>query len=488
MAIYHCHASIVQRSMGYSAVAAAAYAAGQNLYDVRAGKEQPYGRKQGVILSQIIAPENAPEWAYKRHELWNRAELAEKRVDAQTARTFVLALPHEFTDEQNADLVFKYAREVLVSEGMIVDIGMHRADRRGDQRNDHAHLVVTMRELDGDQFARKKQREWNKTEKLEYWREQWAVYQNDALEEAGFDARVDHRTLEEQGIDREPTKHIGREATSMERRGEKSELGDINREITEEHEPDDIEATEHERYIADLVNELAAAEAEYAEELAKEFAISEEEALSAEEIENPSFPADQDEEEPPPSAPPAAREPELPQEPAPGESIFDSEISKMFERELREKGYIGEPFSDREEELEEEFEEPEYLYDQETEPEPDYPPLTFTQPQSGETIFDSPISKMFERQIREYGEIQEYGLGKHWYDRTVAFWQDLYSDAATFVKDTWQKYVSDRRNRDKSSDREGGLLDDTVDRAKSFWQKYRGRDDDPGRDDFEPDR
>src|SRR5205823_1678312 len=133
------------------------------------------------------------------------------------------------------------------------------------------------------------------------------------------------------------------------------------------------DATERKRYVDDLVNELAAAEAEYAGELAKEFT----------------------------------------EEAEPEESIFDSEISKRFEQELREKGYIGEPVSDFDD-LEEELAEPEYLYDWSEEPEPEYPPFTFTHMQPEESIFDSPLSKRFEREIREYGEVQEYGLGKHW--------------------------------------------------------------------------
>ena len=183
-----------------------------DLYDERAEKLQAYGRKRGVFHSEIVAPENAPEWVYNRQELWNRAERAEKRVDAQPARMFVLALPCELTDEQNIELVTTYARDVLASEGMVIDVGFHRAHEVGDQRNAHAHLVMTMRELDGDDFAARKNREWNRKDTLEYWREEWANYQNDALEEVGFDARVDHRTLEAQGIDRKSTIHMGKDA------------------------------------------------------------------------------------------------------------------------------------------------------------------------------------------------------------------------------------------------------------------------------------
>src|SRR5262249_21827597 len=117
MAIYHLHASVVHRSLGHSAVAAAAYAAGKELYNARAEKMETYGRKHGVFYTEIIAPDKAPEWVYERQQLWNRAERAEKRIDAQTARVFVLALPHEFNDEQKIALVNDYVRGVLVSKG-----------------------------------------------------------------------------------------------------------------------------------------------------------------------------------------------------------------------------------------------------------------------------------------------------------------------------------------------------------------------------------
>jgi hypothetical protein len=259
MAIYYLDADVVRRSLGHSSVAASAYAAGMDLYDERADQLQAYGRKRGVFHTEIVAPENAPDWVYDRQALWNRAERAEKRVDAQPARMFVLALPHELTDEQKIELVTAYARDVLTSEGMVVDMGFHRSHEKGDQRNDHAHLVVTMRELDGDGFAAKKNRDWNRKETLEYWREAWADYQNDALEDAGFDARVDHRTLEEQGIDRESTIHMGKEATEMEREGIATDLGDKNREITERNQTLEERLQDQAAIAAESARDLALA-------------------------------------------------------------------------------------------------------------------------------------------------------------------------------------------------------------------------------------
>jgi hypothetical protein len=364
MAIYHLHADVVRRSRGHSAVAASAYAAGANLYDERAHKTQAYGRKRGVFHAEIIAPENAPEWVFDRKELWNRAELAEKRVDAQTARVFVLALPHELTDEQNIDLVRNYAQEMFVSGGMVVDIGLHRADKNGDQRNDHAHLVVTMRELDGDGFAGTKNREWNRKEKLEYWRGQWAVYQNNALEEAGFDIRVDHRTLLAQGIDREATVHLGKDATFIERHGGETELGNINREI---------EAHNHK--LDELVSELAVLDAEITQELDNAFL------------------------------------PDVPELEAMGPEPEEMEPEEM---------------------------------------EPLLPAVSWAeQKQQAQSPFTSEVTQEFTNQLRSGGEIHESGLGKNWWDRTLAGFESVYYNVRETVKEYWRRYVVDRfRDRD----------------------------------------
>jgi len=251
MAIYHFEVAPVQRSKGHSAVARAANRSGTRLHDWQTGKAHDYRRRQDVVMVKIIAPDSAPEWADDREKLWNHAELAEKRWNSQPAREIRLGLPYELTDRQRAALVLGYVRDVFVSLGMVADIGIYRPGDDGDGRNHHANILLTMRELDGEQFYRKKQREWSKIQKLIYWREQWAEYQNRALEAAGSDARVDHRSLEAQGIDRETTKHMGMAAMAMERKGKQTQLGDRNREIVEQNRT-------HEA----LVNELAAVEAE----------------------------------------------------------------------------------------------------------------------------------------------------------------------------------------------------------------------------------
>jgi hypothetical protein len=231
VASYHLSAAPIKRSAGRSVVAAAAYRAADVLHD---GYElHDYRRKSGVFETAILGPDNAPEWAFDRERLWNAVEGAEKRGDAQLAREVRLALPCELTDEQRADLVFNYCRDVFVKDGMIADVSIHRPDRHGDQRNHHAHVLLTMREIDGDGFAATKQRAWNRKEALQEWREKWEVYSNRALEAAGSENRVDHRSFRDRGLEYEGTVHLGPKQSGMERRGVPSQAGDYNRHVEE---------------------------------------------------------------------------------------------------------------------------------------------------------------------------------------------------------------------------------------------------------------
>lgn len=227
MADYRFSASVISRSTGRSAVAAAAYRSGQQLQDQRYGESHDYTRKGGVLYTEIMAPERTPAWMLERETLWNGVEAAEKRKDAQLAREVQLSLPHELTDRQRIELVRQFVAEQFVSRGMIADVAVHAPHRQGDQRNHHAHVMLTMRELTGEGFG-KKARNWNDKANVERWREEWAHLQNRTFERLGIDARVDHRTLEAQGIDREAQQHEGPNVTAMRRRDEPSRIADEN--------------------------------------------------------------------------------------------------------------------------------------------------------------------------------------------------------------------------------------------------------------------
>ena len=194
MAIYHLRATMISRSQGRSATAAIAYRVAERIEDRRTGLTFDYAARGGVDHTEILAPDHAPDWVRDRSELWNRVEESETRKNSQVAREVRVALPAELTHAARVELVRDFAQEQFVDRGMIADIALHAPGRDGDDRNHHAHILLTTREIGSDGFTTKN-RDWNKVEVLEGWREAWARDSNAALERAGIEDRVDHRTL-----------------------------------------------------------------------------------------------------------------------------------------------------------------------------------------------------------------------------------------------------------------------------------------------------
>jgi len=223
MAIYHFSVKIVSRGKGQSAVAKAAYNSRERMTDERTGETHDYRRKGGIAFEGIFAPEDAPDWVHDRAELYNEIERAEKRKDAQLLREVEIGLPHELTEEQREGLVKDFVREQFVRKGMVADVAIHEPDREGDERNHHAHILLTMREIGPDGFG-DKVREWNGKEQLEEWREAWERTANRYLGRFGHEERIDHRSLEEQGVMRAPTQHQGPDIRQIEARGLLSEV------------------------------------------------------------------------------------------------------------------------------------------------------------------------------------------------------------------------------------------------------------------------
>jgi len=253
MAIYHLHVGIVKRSSGRSAVAAAAYRAADKLHSDHDGMTHDYSeksnavnaaayrsgeslqneqektthdytRKRGVVHTEIMLPENAPREFKDRATLWNAVEKSEKRKDAQTARDIDIALPVELDRQEQISLVREYVKENFVDKGMCADFAIHD---KGDG-NPHTHILLTTRHVTARGFG-KKNREWNKTSQLREWRESWANSCNERLRE--HQKRIDHRALKAQGIDREPTIHVGVSAKHMKHKGYAHERAEINRGI-----------------------------------------------------------------------------------------------------------------------------------------------------------------------------------------------------------------------------------------------------------------
>jgi len=254
IAIYHCSIKIISRGKGRSAVAAA-YRAGEKLTNEFDGEIHDYTHKCGVVHTEILLPDHAPDAFSDRAVLWNAVEKIEKAKNAQLAREIELVLPVELTQEQNISLVREYIDQHFVAAGMCADICIHD---KGDG-NPYAHIMLTMRPIEqGGAWGAKQKKEyildpqgkkiydrkkrqykcksipatnWNEQTKAEEWRVAWAQLCNRALEQYGHAERIDHSSYERQGIGQIPTVHLGVAASAMEKRGIRTERGDLNREI-----------------------------------------------------------------------------------------------------------------------------------------------------------------------------------------------------------------------------------------------------------------
>jgi hypothetical protein len=267
MAIYHLSVSNVSRASGSRATATLSYITGKRVHDERRGETYDYGRKERVLRVGTLLPEGAPAEFADPAVLFNAVELHETGRTARPAKKIVVALPREFTPRQRVQALEEYIRENLNADGYAATYAIHE-DREGN--NPHAHILVANRQIDPATggWARLKQRmeyvldergervplidpetgrqktdkrgrrQWKRTSvslnpldrkaKLKALRESWAKTCNARLDET---ARIDHRSLEDQGSDLEPTIHEGYAARAIERAGGVSERCEANREI-----------------------------------------------------------------------------------------------------------------------------------------------------------------------------------------------------------------------------------------------------------------
>ncbi len=229
MAIFTAQLQTIRRAQGRSVVAAAAYRSGDRLHDERLEMDFDFGAKGGIVHTEILAPDNAPTAFKDREALWNAAEAADKRKDSVPAQELLLALPHELDATGRRELVLEFVAESLVKRGMIADIAIHEPGKEGDQRNHHAHVMMTTRTVDQDGFG-KKDLSWNHKQFVVDLRREWAEVQNRHLERRlGKDApRVTEKSFAERGIEHQAGVHLGPEQTAMTRRGEYPERSAVN--------------------------------------------------------------------------------------------------------------------------------------------------------------------------------------------------------------------------------------------------------------------
>jgi len=208
MAIYHFSAKVISRANGSSAVASAAYRSASELPDQRLGRSHDFSNKTGVIHSEVMLPQGAPEHLSDRTTLWNEVEAGEKRKDAQLAREVEFSIPREMNEKQGIALARDFVKEQFVKRGMVADLNVHWDRVKDGSPKPHAHVMLSMRDVRPDGFGQKN-RDWNAPALLKEWREAWAAHVNERMAELGMDARIDHRSYKAQGIELEPQHKIG---------------------------------------------------------------------------------------------------------------------------------------------------------------------------------------------------------------------------------------------------------------------------------------
>ena len=239
MAIFIASTKSISRGKGQSAVASASYRAGCELEDKRYGKTHDYSKKHGVMSADIILPTAlaAANAEISRSELWNKAEAAEKRVDARVAREWLVNLPYELSEQDRKELAHQFAQTLADRYGTIADCAIHEPtqkeiDRGADPRNFHAHILFTTRtaELDGNheiiltdkasiELSDNKRRSLGMarvSHEIKDVRQIWEQIANEKLAEHDHKL-IDSRSYAAQGIDIEPQLKMGSVATKLER-------------------------------------------------------------------------------------------------------------------------------------------------------------------------------------------------------------------------------------------------------------------------------
>ena len=247
MAIYHLSTKPISRSSGRSAVASIAYRAGIAITDERLGKTYDYTKRHGVLWTGLATPNDVK---IDRNELWNLAEKSENRSNSRTAREIVINIPHELMQGDQGTgsmLAHEFASQLSKKYQVAVDVAVHAPDKQGDNRNFHAHLLLTTRKLEQDRHGNikltdKSQLEMSNTQlkqagllsnqdELKEIRKAWADLTNEYLAEHGIDERIDHRSHKDRGLATLPTVKMGWLATELERKGIRTDVGDKNRNI-----------------------------------------------------------------------------------------------------------------------------------------------------------------------------------------------------------------------------------------------------------------
>ncbi|HGC8433894.1 TPA: MobQ family relaxase [Streptococcus agalactiae] len=254
----HTHVDIVSRSKGHSVLAKAAYNARDKLQDEYYGKTHDYSKKTDLVFSKIFLPEHIPKEFSNREYLWNEVEKIEKSKNSQLARNLLFELPRELNEQDRIKLISEFIEENFTSKGMIADCNIHNPPASDNEEQPHAHILLTLREMDSEGKWKPKCRkeyildengekiklksgnyksrkvnlnDWNEPDKAKEWRENFSKKANEYLARNNIQKRIDPRTFEEQGREELPQIHLGTSSYQMEKKGIQTERGNQNRKI-----------------------------------------------------------------------------------------------------------------------------------------------------------------------------------------------------------------------------------------------------------------
>lgn len=254
----HTHVDIVTRSKGASVIAKAAYNARDKLQDEYYGKTHDYSKKTDLVFSKIFLPEHIPKEFSNREYLWNEVEKIEKSKNSQLARNLLFELPRELNEQNRIKLISEFIEENFTSKGMIADCNIHNPMASDHEEQPHAHILLTLREMDSEGKWKPKCRkeyildengekiklksgnyksrkvnlnDWNEPDKAKEWRENFSKKANEYLARNNIAKRIDPRTFEEQGREELPQIHLGTSSYQMEKKGIQTERGNQNRKI-----------------------------------------------------------------------------------------------------------------------------------------------------------------------------------------------------------------------------------------------------------------
>jgi len=269
MAIYHCTTKPISRSSGRSATASSAYRASEKITDLRTGEIHDYTKKKGVEYTEIISNLDI---SLSRSQVWNTAEITETRKNSRVAREFIVALPNELNSEQRKDLAKEFAQYLVDKYSVVADLAVHAPSKEGDERNHHAHIMITTRKvsrINGELTLQDKaDLELSNTQRkdlglcvtqdeIKEIRASWANMANRSLELSGSNERIDHRSNEDQNIDLQPTIHEGPKVTQLRRKGIDTEISRHNDQVKLENDQYRLSSFEDTQQILNKSSDIA---------------------------------------------------------------------------------------------------------------------------------------------------------------------------------------------------------------------------------------